>query len=432
MNTRLKLSVLIGIILLIFIIGLTSYIAAVPSKHRKIEISTARRKNLAQTVNAEGVVEPNRKQVIKLDTAQKVLEVLAATGQEVKKGDMILRLDSSDNQYKLNVEEINLKLAERELAKLLRDEKTDKKDVEYSYRQAEIAAATAEAELTSAEKTLAADKVLYEKGAISKIQYEESEDNVRNKENALAVKAMELDRAYQTMANFDLDKEEQIFKLKSNISLVQESINNLKSKLDAETRANIDGKVVKLDIEEDQYPTEENSEILIYDMSRYIVDIELKQQDALYIKEGMKAKIKVKGMEEKEYNGTVFEVDEIATASTSGRDDSRINVKMSIDDPDESLKIGYDVEVKIELNIKAEAVVVDFESVIEDNDGKKYVYCVENDLARRRTVKTGIETSFEVEITEGIIQGDRYVVNPPEDMQEKNSMKIWGWRYESK
>lgn len=422
MKTKYKLGLLLGIILFIFIIGMTAIIASLPSKHRKIKISTVQRKNLTQTLTVEGVVEPNKKQVINLDTNRNVLEVLAYEGQEVKKGDLILKLDSSDNQYRLSVEEINLKLAERELSKVLNNGKLDKKDVLYSNKQAEIVYADAKAELEDSQRLLEADKLLYEKGAISRKQYEDSLKNVRSKDNALALKTMELNRAAQTLDNFDLDKDDQIYKLRSNISLIQENIKNLRSKIDADSRADIDGRVVKL---------EDKEEILIYDMSRHIVNIQLKQQDSLYVKEDMKAEIKVKGLNEKKYTGTVIDVDEIALTPADGGT-SKVNVKISIDHPDEDIKIGYEVEVKIDLSIKPEAVVVDFESIIQDNDSKKYIYFVENDIARRRIVSTGIETSFEVEITEGIIEGDRYVVNPPPEMQEKNSMKIWGWRYESR
>ena len=432
MKVKQKLGLLLGIILLISIISITTIIAAVPSKHRKIVISTAHKKNLVQTVTVEGVVEPNKKQIINLDSAQKVLEVFATVGQEIKKGELVLKLDSSDNQYKLSVEEINLKLSERELSKLLKNEKTDKKDVEYSFKQAEIAYADGSAGLESAQNSLAADKLLFENGAISRNQYEESQKNVRDQENRMTLKAMEMNRASQSLADFDLDKDEQVFKLGSSISLIKQNISNLKSKVDADTRANIDGKVVKLEVETDQYPTDDNSQILIYDMSKHMVNIQLKQQEALYIKEGMKVSIKVKGLDEKEYKGTVIDVDDVALTSVSGGKGSKVNVKISIDNPDERIKIGYDVEVKVDLSIKDEAVVVDFESIIQDNDGKKFIYFVKDNLAQRRPVSTGIETSFEVEIIEGIIQGDRYIVNPPEEIQEKSSMKIWGWRYESK
>jgi HlyD family secretion protein len=370
----------------------------------------------------EGVVEPNKKQVISMDPSQKVIEVIADEGTDIKKGDLILKLDNSDNQYRLSIEEINLKLAERELSKVLNNEQSDKKDVEYSYKQAEIEFHEARSELEIAQNKMAADKMLYEKGAISKSQYEKSVKDLKSKENILTLKTMELDRAALSLANFDLGRDEQIFKLRSDISLIKENMDNLKSKVDAETRADMDGRVVKLDVDK---------EILIYDMSRHIVNIQLKQQDSLYVKEGMKAEIKVKGLDEKKYKGTVTDIDEIALTSNGGGG-SKINVQIVIDNPDEDIKIGYDVEVKLDISIKPEAVVVDFESIIQDNDGKKYIYYVENDIARRRIVSTGIETSFEVEITEGIIHGDRYVVNPPPEMQEKNTMKIWGWRYESK
>ena len=422
MNINKKLVLLLGIILMIFIIGIMTIIASVPSKHRKIEISTAQRKNLTQILNVEGVVEPNKKQVISMDPSQKVIEVIADEGTDIKKGDLILKLDNSDNQYRLSIEEINLKLAERELSKVLNNEQSDKKDVEYSYKQAEIEFHEARSELEIAQNKMAADKMLYEKGAISKSQYEKSVKDLKSKENILTLKTMELDRAALSLANFDLGRDEQIFKLRSDISLIKENMDNLKSKVDAETRADMDGRVVKLDVDK---------EILIYDMSRHIVNIQLKQQDSLYVKEGMKAEIKVKGLDEKKYKGTVTDIDEIALTSNGGGG-SKINVQIVIDNPDEDIKIGYDVEVKLDISIKPEAVVVDFESIIQDNDGKKYIYYVENDIARRRIVSTGIETSFEVEITEGIIHGDRYVVNPPPEMQEKNTMKIWGWRYESK
>jgi HlyD family secretion protein len=322
------------------------------------------------------------------------------------------------------VEETNLKLAERELAKAITNESNDRKEAEYALKKAESDYAYAKTELEAAKSRQQADRQLFEKGGLSKLQYDESLQELQRRENELADMAMELDRAAKKLTDFDKDRDEKLYKLRSNVELIIKNINSLKSKVDAETRADIDGKVVKLE-------TEGDVDILIYDMSRYVVSIELKQQEALYVKEGMKAKIEVKGLDEKQYNGTVVEVGQVALAE-AGSTGAKVEVKVNIDNPDEDIKTGYVAEVQIDLSMKNDAVVVDFEAIIQDVDGKKYIYYVENDMARKRTISTGIETSFEVEITEGLIQGDRYVVNPPEDMQEKNSMRIWGWRYESK
>lgn len=432
MKTRYKLFLILGIIIIISFVSIANIISFVPYKYRKIAISTAQMKNLTQSFTVEGVVAPSKKQVIDINPPNKVLEVYVDEGQEIKKGDLILKLDSSEDQHRLNIEEINLKLAERELSKLLRNEGDDKKDVENSHKLAELAFEDAKANLETARSALVANELLLEDGAISKIQLEESEQNLRAKEYELALKTMELDRAYQSLSNFNLNKEEQIFELESNINLINENIGYLKSKVDAVTKSDIDGRVVKLEINQDMNPSQESSQVLIYDMSKYIVNTQFKQQEVVYIKEGMKAKIKIKGIEEKEYNGIVVDVDQIATSSLHDDSTSKFNARIIIDDSDERIRMGYEAEVKVDLNIKPDAVVVNFEAIIEDRDGRKYIYFVENDIARRKAVSTGIETSFEVEITEGIIQGDRYVVNPTEKMQSKNSMKIRGWRYESR
>ncbi|HWR61096.1 MAG TPA: biotin/lipoyl-binding protein [Clostridia bacterium] len=423
MKIKHKLALLLGIMLLIIAAGTVFYLASVPSGYRKIEIGTAYRKNLTQSITEEGVVEPVRKQAIGIDGEREILEVLVKEGQHVKKGDLLLRLAASDNDKELAVEEINLKLAERELATAIKDRKAELLDVEYAFRQAEIELASAKSELEKAQKTLASDKVLYESGAISKSMYEEAVEDEQSKKNEYILKEMERDKAMQAIESFDTDKEGQLSRLWGNIDILKESIKNLQAKVDADSRADIDGKVVRLDIDQ---------EILVYDVSQYIVNLKLRQQDALYIEKDMTARIKVKGMEEKEYKGTVLTVEDVADTAESGGDSPRVNVKIKLEDPDESIRLGYKVEVKIDLNIKNEAVVVDYESIVQDSDGKKFVYYVKNDVARRVAVTTGIETDYEVEILEGIIQGDRYVVNPPEKMQDRNSVKIWGWRYESK
>ncbi|HWQ30048.1 MAG TPA: hypothetical protein VN549_03570, partial [Negativicutes bacterium] len=217
MKIKHKLGLLLGILLLIIITGVAIYTASVPSRYRKIEISTAQRKNLAQSVSEEGVVEPGKKQIIEIDPSRKIEEVLVKEGQDVKKGELVLRYANSDEQYDLEVEEINLRLAERELAKVLSDKKADYMDVEYSATQAETALENAEAELSSAKKELGRALQLFESGAISKAEYDEALDNEKSKQNAYKLSEMELKIARQALEDFDLDRNEKIAKLQGSI-----------------------------------------------------------------------------------------------------------------------------------------------------------------------------------------------------------------------
>jgi hypothetical protein len=53
MKIKHKLVLLLGIIIMITIIGISTIIAAIPSEHRKIVIKSARQKNLVQRVIAD-------------------------------------------------------------------------------------------------------------------------------------------------------------------------------------------------------------------------------------------------------------------------------------------------------------------------------------------------------------------------------------------
>ncbi|MGE5631483.1 MAG: hypothetical protein ACM3TR_10350 [Caulobacteraceae bacterium] len=111
--------------------------------------------------------------------------------------------------------------------------------------------------------------------------------------------------------------------------------------------------------------------------------------------------------------------------------DPILNIAISSNKGDELLrksdmKINLTVSFDKYDNPKSKSVV----GIIPGTDEKLKDEVIKDDMATKIPVRTGVETSFEVEILEGLIKGDKYIVNPPEDMQEKGSVRIWGWRYE--
>lgn len=411
--------------------SIISIIAATPAKQRKIIIKTAHEMNFADTIHIKGRVEPVKKQVISLDQGQQIKEIYVTEGQTVKAGDAILELDDTELAYQLRIEEINRKLAEKELTGLLNNEDSDKKDLEYRVKKLETELQAEVSELEDLKRKQDRDKKMLESGIIAKESFEASASALKKQENTVSLMQLELERLKASFGSLDKDREDRLFKLNRELEKIGENIKNLKNKIGVDTKANIDGKLVKLDVAKGDYPNEENKEILIYDLSKYTININVKQQDAIYLKEGMKAEITLSGLEDKKYKGTVEDIEEIAEISQQD-DTARVKVVVAIDNPDERIRIGYEAEVKLELKMKPGAVVVEYESILQDKDEKKYIYFVEDNFARKRPVRTGIDNGFYVEILEGIIAGDKYVVNPPEEMQEESSVRIWGWRYEFK
>jgi RND family efflux transporter MFP subunit len=204
-------------------------------------------------------------------------------------------------------------------------------------------------------------------------------------------------------------------------------IANVKDKIDDSTiKSSISGKVVQLDIKPNQYPTLENSTVAIYDLSQYKVKIQVSQYDAVNISLGQKASVKVKGID-KEYKGTVTAIGDAAVITLEGTNkEPKIEIEVTLDNPDDKIKVGFEADIDITLKESSNSTAVNFESVLEDENGKKYVFAAENSKAVKKYIKTGMETDFEVQILEGLKAGDEYIKNPPATLKDGDPVKQSG------
>jgi len=77
-----------------------------------IVVSTVRRGDVANTVNAAGIVIPVHEEVVASPAASRVAKVHAKPGQQVNKGDLLLELD--DREIRLALEALQEQLAQQE------------------------------------------------------------------------------------------------------------------------------------------------------------------------------------------------------------------------------------------------------------------------------------------------------------------------------
>ncbi len=430
MKTKHKVIIAIAVVSILTGISIFSIAAEKLPQYRKIVVARTTKRNIAQTINLQGYIEPNSKQEIILNTNQKVAEVYVQEGQEVKVGDLLLKLDESDNAYKLKSEELNLKTAQNELNILLKSENKDKKELIYSVTQAEIQYKNSIEDLAAAKENFEQNQKLFLEGFVSKEEVDNSKRNMSKSEGTVQLSQIQLDKAREGLNGYAGERQLQIDKLKSNIELIEMNADSLNSKIDISSKALINGKVVRCKLQNNQYPTEENTKVEIYDLSRYVISAYVKQNEAVQLAEGSKAAITIKGLEQKSYVGTVIDVEDTATLSEGSSKVPMVKIKIAIDEPDQNVKVGFETEVKINLNIKSDVAVVNFQAVVEDESGNRFVYIFKDNKAERKLVRTGIESGFSIEIVEGLIPGDQYILNPPERVQDKESFKLWSWGYE--
>lgn len=423
MKKRKKLVIIIAIVLILVALFATRAVLSAKNNFKTVSTSDAMKKNLVQSISITGNIKANESEEILLPSTQKVKEVFVKEGQEVEKGQLLITLDTGDLNNQLKKGSITLDLAKRELSKLKDNENsTVKKTMENSLRQAELNLQSAISKYEDAKRRHDQNTKLYEAGFLSKEELDSSQsvldDLHANMENMEIV----LDNAQNALTDFD----DKIYQQEKQIELSNTDLESLrKQAADSNVKANIKGKVVKMDAKNNQY-SPVGSSILIYDQSKYKMELNVSQYDAVSLKEGQRADIKIKGLS-KIYEGQVTKIGESAAVEMSGANkETKVLVEITLDNADEQIKAGYEADAEIVLNEKKNTVAVNFEAIQTDAEGKKYVFILENNIAKKRIVETGLETDFEIEITTGLKEGEKYVTSPPAGLQDGETVKVIG------
>jgi membrane fusion protein (multidrug efflux system) len=124
------------------------------------------------------------------------------------------------------------------------------------------------------------------------------------------------------------------------------------------------------------------------------------------VKEGLPVKIKVDSYQEKGFEAKVYSVYPALDEQTH-----TIQVEIRLDNAKLLLKPGMYAKVTIVLKHKDDTVVIPRDVVLGGKVDEPYVYVVENGIAHKRIVKTGITEGANIEIIEGLKAGESLVVN---------------------
>lgn len=166
--------------------------------------------------------------------------------------------------------------------------------------------------------------------------------------------------------------------------------------------------------------------VTVEDISRIKAVINASQYDAAKIKPGQEAVIRM-GEGGKKYSGVVEKVNPVARKVAAGLNaETSVPVDISISNPDDDIKVGYDVDVNIRTDVRKSTLYVPYEAVMTDKNGKSRVYVVENGRALEKYIKTGIETDFYMEVLDGLSQGQQVVLNPPGTLLNGSPVYIRG------
>lgn len=391
---------------------------------------------------ANGYVVAARRAALSSDFAGRIAEIGVREGTVVKKGDVVARLDDSEQRAavdaaKARVDEAregakraraDLPAVQTELERLKRQEESAKANLDAATSRRD----RARSELTRV-KDLFASKVSTESELDdARAALDVADADVRAAEAALAAakSAVESGEARARVAEVDVEIAE-----KRSVTATAE-LGRAEAALEKTViRAPFDGVVVLKDAEVGEVVSPfsqggsnaRGSVATMVDFASLEVQANVPETSLDAVVVGAPAEIFLDAWPDVPYRGRVDRI-----WPTADRQKGTIEVRVVFLDPDDRLRPDLGVRVVFlppdakpaEAGEAAAPEILVPESAVVSRDGKKVVFLLDGDRVRARSVETGVRNAGRVAIASGLADGDRIVAAPAADLAEGDRVRV--------
>jgi HlyD family secretion protein len=398
------------------------------NKPTEVVIEKAAKRNIIETVSANGKIQPETELKITSDVSGEIVEMLVKEGDQVKKGDLLCRI--KPDIYQSAIERVDATV------------NSTKANLKTALAQLE----QAKANLANSEATYARSKKLFDQNAISQQEFDASKAQV------------EAARANVTGI------EEGIRASEFNVKSVEASLREASTNLDKTyIYAPVDGTVSKLNVEKGERVVGvtglQGTEILrLANLNEMEVSVEVNENDIIRVHKYDTALIEVDAYMEKKFKGIVTEIANSAnTIGITADQVTNFTVKIRIlresylDLINEINKAPFrpgmsasvDIQTKKANNVlsvpiqavttrNADSTKVARSEDMDDGDVKvkneeeekakakpktteksaEYVFIIENGRSVIIPVKTGIQDNDYIEVKSGVTEGQEVITGP--------------------
>jgi len=352
----------------------------------KVTVEKVKRYDLTSIISASGEVKPKKNVNISANVPGRIVKIGVKEGQEVKAGDFLLKLDST--QYEAYAER-DRALIQSYRAELIKSEARLKKDESYYQRQ----------------------KRLYDEQLISKEQLE------------TAKVQYDISKAQDRAIRFQIAQAEA--SLKSTLDSLAKTVYS----------SPIDGIITSLRVEEGEVAvigTMNNPGTIlmtIADLSVMEVEVEVDETDVVGVQTGQEAEVRVDALPNQIIKGKVTEIGSSAIQKLTTSQESRdFNVVITLENPPGKLKPGLSASADIITAHTKGALAIPISAlVLRENEGddksqkekeEEGVYIVSEGRAEFVPVRKGITGELMIEITSGLKEGQEIVAGPYSALRE--------------
>lgn len=369
-----------------------------------VSVATVQFGDFSVAVDVQGEVRPSEEYWIMPAVGGRVKEIFVREGQQVKKGQKLFQLDDENAASQLQQARYELQLAlnaqDDANEQLMKQAEIEQKQIA-AEQEARTAMALAETQglKQAAEEALAmAQNMGIDYYSFNRALSMESAAGASVDEQMGGTQESEGEMPVAPTPTPRGDPR---------VSLARERVKQAEYAVAQHTLlSDNEGKVLRLNIRAGEMIAAGTSAMVIGETSKATIVAQLGERDLARISLGQRAHLTVDG---KTYGGRVVRVSPAAMrTSASAQPMGEVEIQ-----PDAGFNalVGASVEMSVVVAQASNTCRVPQECVLEEN-GEAVVYVARNGALKRRSVKLGLRDDFNVEITEGLVMGERVVMSP--------------------
>ncbi len=373
---------------------------------------------LSSYISSDGVIEEVDKAEIYFDTPLKVTSVMMEQGEKVTKGQKLLELDMDALQSQLETLKIN-----RNTQQISMNSKALDAEVERALNNQKAA----ERYYNDCKKTFEDNKVLYEANAISKTELDMSEKAFIDADSGMSgLKNARLayNSAVESRTNSKKTAEESIKVTDIQISDLEKKIKDI----DEMCSASMDGIVTSVSVQEGAFTSSMQSAYRIIDPNKLQIRAKVNEYDVKNVAVGQKVRVTGDAIDKNiEIAGSIKSISPVAvTSMTPNGNETVVEVLISVDGAGDVLKPGLNVTCEIAVIDKNGIILAPMEAITPDKDDNMMVFVVEEgaNVIKQRNVTVGINSDMNVEILEGLTEGEIVVLDPQPSYSDGMRVKM--------
>jgi HlyD family secretion protein len=363
---------------------------------------------IQHVVEAQAILFPLQQAAIVPKISAPVQKFLVKRGSPVKQGQVLAVLENRDLSAAAQDTEGAYKQAQAVY------ETTTAANLPEEIRKAEADAQQAQQALDAQEKVFQSRQQLFEQGALPRKELDQSRVDITQARNQSDIAKQHLEKL---MA---IGKEQELKAAEGQRDSAAGKYRGAQAQLSySEIRSPINGVITDRPLYPGEMAAAGTPLLTVMDISSVIAKAHIPQDEAAALKVGDKGNITVPGITEP-ISGKVTVVSPALDPNST-----TVEVWFEVKNPKHELKPGTSVHLSMTAQTVKDALVVPGSSVLTAPDGTTTVMQAGSDgLAHQKAVKLGIRNGDDVQIIEGVNEGDKVISNGAYGLPDKTKIKI--------